>query len=161
MTEHKVQGQTKGDLLSFKMDLAHELIGNHFMAKHQTGRPWSEMTAADWEIFTKSEGWLLTQDTSFKMRKMGSIHLRQNGCNAYWQFVYLLNGLTFSVKLHTSPSTCTGKHLCTQTHTHTDTHTHIRSQPNSTDKQTTTVWQQEKHVHTHTHTHTESTQQYW
>ena len=47
VTDHKVQGQTKRDLLSFKMDLAHELIGNHFVAKQQTGRPRSEMTAAD------------------------------------------------------------------------------------------------------------------
>ena len=47
VTEHKVQGQSKHDLLSFKMDLAHELMCNRFVAKHQTSWPQNEMNATD------------------------------------------------------------------------------------------------------------------
>ena len=41
---HKVDGKTKRDFLSFKLDLAHQLIGDGYTERHQTGgRPRSDV----------------------------------------------------------------------------------------------------------------------
>ena len=42
---HKVDGKTKQDFLSFKLDLAHQLVGDHYEERPQTGgRPHSAVT---------------------------------------------------------------------------------------------------------------------